>query len=56
VAKQRRPGLRVVFVSGFAEALIDEAGNNLEPDSMIVAKPYTRDQLLAGVQSVLRQS
>nr|WP_308129298.1 response regulator [Actinoplanes polyasparticus] len=55
-AKQRRPDLRVVFVSGFAEALIDEAGNNLEPDSMIVAKPYTRDQLLAGVQSVLRQS
>ncbi|MCY1139436.1 response regulator [Actinoplanes sp. Pm04-4] len=56
VAKQRRPDLRVVFVSGFAEALIDEAGNNLEPDSMIVAKPYTRDQLLAGVQSVLRRS
>jgi PAS domain S-box-containing protein len=56
VAKQRRPDLRVVFVSGFAEALIDEAGNNLEPDSLIVAKPYTRDQLLAGVQSVLRQS
>ncbi|MDY7089975.1 MAG: response regulator [Actinomycetota bacterium] len=56
VAKQRRPGLRVVFVSGFAEALIDEAGNNLEPDSMIVAKPYTRDQLLAGVQSVLRHA
>lgn len=56
VAKQRRPGLRVVFVSGFAEALIDEAGNNLEPDSMIVAKPYTRDQLLAGVQSVLRRA
>ncbi|GID27854.1 ATP-binding response regulator [Paractinoplanes brasiliensis] len=56
VAKQRRPGLRVVFVSGFAEALIDEAGNNLEPDSMIVAKPYTRDQLLAGVRSVLRRA
>ncbi|GAB2606624.1 hypothetical protein Aab01nite_01760 [Paractinoplanes abujensis] len=56
VAKQRRPELRVVFVSGFAEALIDEAGNNLEPDSMIVAKPYTRDQLLAGVQSVLRRT
>ncbi|MBU2664975.1 response regulator [Actinoplanes bogorensis] len=55
VAKQRRPALRVVFISGFAEALIDEAGNNLEPDSMIVAKPYTRDQLLAGVQSVLRR-
>ncbi|MCO8270169.1 response regulator [Actinoplanes sp. TRM 88003] len=56
VAKQRRPDLRVVFVSGFAEALIDEAGNNLEPDSLIVAKPYTRDQLLAAVQSVLRQT
>ncbi|WP_250006269.1 response regulator [Actinoplanes sp. M2I2] len=56
VAKQRRPDLRVVFVSGFAEALIDEAGNNLEPESMIVAKPYTREQLLAGVQSVLRQT
>ena len=56
VAKQRRPELRVVFVSGFAEALIDESGNNLEPDSLIVAKPYTRDQLLAGVQSVLRQT
>ncbi|MGK5682851.1 ATP-binding response regulator [Actinoplanes sp. URMC 104] len=56
VAKQRRPDLRVVFISGFAEALIDESGNNLEPDSMIVAKPYTRDQLLAGVQSVLRSA
>jgi len=56
VAKQHRPDLRVVFVSGFAEALIDESGKNLEPDSLIVAKPYTRDQLLAGVQSVLRQT
>ncbi len=53
VAAMRQPDLSIVFVSGFAEALIDEAGNNLEPGSTILAKPYDRDTLVSTVRGAL---
>ena len=53
IAAGRRPDLCVVFVSGFAESLFDEHGNNLEPGSTILAKPFDRDRLVSTVQSAL---
>ncbi|WP_229074150.1 response regulator [Actinoplanes sp. DH11] len=53
VASMRQPGLSIVFVSGFAESLIDEKGNNLEPGSTILAKPFDRDALVSTVRGAL---
>ncbi|MEU4423837.1 response regulator [Actinoplanes sp. NPDC024001] len=53
IATSRQPNLTIVFVSGFAEALFDEQGNNLEPGSTILAKPYNRETLISTVRSAL---
>ena len=53
IAAGRRPGLCVVFVSGFAESLFDEHGNNLEPGSTILAKPFDRESLVDTVRTAL---
>ncbi|MDI6102582.1 response regulator [Actinoplanes sp. NEAU-A12] len=53
IASGRRPDLCVVFVSGFAESLFDEHGNNLEPGSTILAKPFDRDRLVDTVRTAL---
>jgi PAS domain S-box-containing protein len=53
IATARQPNLTIVFVSGFAEALFDEQGNNLEPGSTILAKPYNRETLVSTVRSAL---
>ncbi|WP_328467802.1 response regulator [Actinoplanes sp. NBC_00393] len=53
IATSRQPNLTIVFVSGFAEALFDEQGNNLEPGSTILAKPYNRETLVSTVRSAL---
>jgi PAS domain S-box-containing protein len=53
VASMRQPHLSIVFVSGFAESLIDENGNNLEPGSTILAKPFDREALVSTVQGAL---
>ncbi|GAA4942411.1 ATP-binding protein [Actinoplanes utahensis] len=53
IAAGRRPDLCVVFVSGFAESLFDEHGNNLEPGSTILAKPFDREKLVSTVRTAL---
>ncbi|MBB2941206.1 PAS domain S-box-containing protein [Actinoplanes lutulentus] len=53
VAAMRQPSLSIVFVSGFAESLIDENGNNLEPGSTILAKPFDREALVSTVRGAL---
>lgn len=53
IASGRRPDLCVVFVSGFAESLLDEHGNNLEPGSTILAKPFDREKLVTTVRTAL---
>jgi two-component system cell cycle sensor histidine kinase/response regulator CckA len=40
-----RPETRVVFISGFADALLADDGTPLEPDRPVVAKPFTGAQL-----------
>ncbi|WP_308285396.1 ATP-binding response regulator [Actinoplanes hulinensis] len=53
IAAGRRPGLCVVFVSGYAESLFDDQGNNLEPGSTILAKPFDREKLVSTVRTAL---
>jgi PAS domain S-box-containing protein len=53
IAVGRRPDLCIVFVSGFAESLFDERGNNLEPGSTILPKPFDRDRLVSTVRTAL---
>ncbi|MEU4624579.1 response regulator [Actinoplanes sp. NPDC023801] len=53
IAAGRRPDLCIVFVSGFAESLFDEHGNNLEPGSTILPKPFDRDRLVSTVRTAL---
>ncbi len=49
--RQGRPRLRVLFVSGYAD---DGLAGELPPDSWFLAKPFTREALLASVRSMLR--
>ncbi|WP_433796087.1 ATP-binding response regulator [Actinoplanes sp. CA-252034] len=48
-----RPETRVVFISGFAEALIAEDGTTLEPGRTIIAKPFTGAELREAIGAVL---
>jgi two-component system cell cycle sensor histidine kinase/response regulator CckA len=48
-----RPALKVVFISGFAEALIAEDGTSLEPDRTIIAKPFTGAELREAIAAML---
>jgi PAS domain S-box-containing protein len=44
--RQKRPGLKIVFVSGYAET----SGESLLPGSSFLQKPYTRAELLAKLE------
>jgi len=48
-----RPDTKVVFISGYAEALIDDAGRALEPGRTILAKPFSSAELTAALKTVL---
>ncbi|MEV4281824.1 hybrid sensor histidine kinase/response regulator [Actinoplanes xinjiangensis] len=48
-----RPQLKVVFISGFAEALIAEDGTALEPGGRIIAKPFTGAELREAIGAAL---
>jgi PAS domain S-box-containing protein len=51
-ARRRRPGLKVLFTSGYAENVIAESGG---PDVIadILAKPYTKEQLAKKLRATL---
>ena len=48
-----RPETKVVFISGYAEALIDDDGRSLEPGRTILAKPFSSAELTAALKTVL---
>lgn len=51
-ARQRRPGLRVLFTSGYTEnALLH--GGRIDDDVQLLSKPYTRDALQRKLDQVL---
>ncbi|MBS0511688.1 MAG: response regulator [Proteobacteria bacterium] len=51
-ARRRRPSLRVLFTSGYAENAISHQGR-LAPGVSLLSKPYRRQELAAKVRSVL---
>ena len=48
-----RPDTKVVYISGYAEALIDDEGRSLEPGATIVPKPFTSADLQRALQVAL---
>ena len=48
----QHPGTKVIFISGYAEALIDDQGRPLEPDRTILPKPFSS----ADLHRTLRQT
>ncbi|WP_338028981.1 response regulator [Bradyrhizobium septentrionale] len=53
-AQKRRPGLRVLFTSGYTENAIDQDGK-LEQGILFLGKPYSRAQLARMLQVALRE-
>ena len=51
-ARAMRPGLQILFTSGFTEAPM--RGGTLAADDQILSKPYRRDELAARVREVLQ--
>jgi PAS domain S-box-containing protein len=48
-----RPDTKVIFISGYAEALIDDEGRSLEPGRTILAKPFSSAALTEALSSAL---
>jgi CheY-like chemotaxis protein len=49
LAKQRRPGLRVVLITGFADGL-DVQGGRHGPFT-VVRKPFTKEEIAAAIET-----
>ena len=54
-ARQRRPALKVVLTSGFAEAHMNGSSRPLPPDAPLLTKPYRREELAAVVRAELER-
>lgn len=51
-AMRRRPGLRVLFVTGYSRNAIIHHGR-LDPGVHLISKPFARDQLSAKLRELL---
>jgi DNA-binding response OmpR family regulator len=50
-ARARRPGLQVLFLTGYAQSVA--AGNGrMEPGMEVMSKPFTLDKLVAKVEEI----
>ena len=54
-ARVKHPGIKVLFMSGYAASALGPANNTLEPGSVLLKKPFGNHDLLTKVSSVLRQ-
>jgi FixJ family two-component response regulator len=49
-----RPGLRVLYMTGYAGATLSQGHNELlDPDERVIQKPFTSDALLDRVRAAL---
>jgi len=55
VARQHRPGLKVLFMTGYAEKAAERQGF-LEPGMDLIAKPFTLDALANRVRDMIGQA
>nr|WP_248803072.1 PAS domain-containing hybrid sensor histidine kinase/response regulator [Pseudomonas sp. MWU13-2100] len=55
VARQHRPGLKVLFMTGYAEKAAERQGF-LEPGMDLIAKPFTLDALAIRVRDMIGQA
>jgi CheY-like chemotaxis protein len=53
--RARRPGLRVVFMSGFAQPVLGAQGT-LEEGVVLVSKPFSESELLTKIRETLDAS
>jgi len=51
-ARQRRPGLNVLFVTGYAESVAFGNGQ-MEPGMQVMTKPFSLNALAAKVQGIV---
>jgi PAS domain S-box-containing protein len=55
IARQHRPGLRVLFITGYAEGALARHGF-LEPGMDLIAKPFALDHLAGKIREMVGQS
>ncbi len=52
-ARAQAPGLKILFITGYAESSIGEAGT-LEPGMFVMTKPFSLDALGQRIEEILR--
>ena len=52
-ARALRPGLKVLFTTGYARSAADAVSGRLDPGTELIAKPFTYTELAARVRAVL---
>lgn len=52
-ALQRRPGLKVVFTSGFSEARLNSEAGSLSACTPLLSKPYRKEELASAARQAL---
>ena len=50
--KQLRPGIAVLYMSGYAGEVVSRTAS-LDPDAPLIEKPFTSKDLLVGVERAL---
>ncbi len=53
-ARAHRPGLQVLFITGYADNAV-MGGDSLEPGMMLLRKPFTRDDLAGRIARLREQ-
>jgi CheY-like chemotaxis protein len=54
-ARQRRPSLKVLFITGYASNPVDGQGTALPPATELISKPFSLAVLAVKVQSMIRR-
>jgi CheY-like chemotaxis protein len=53
-AREKRPGLKVLFITGYAENAVIGAGR-LQPGMHVLSKPFAVDQLASRIKSIIAE-